>query len=359
MKKLLLIGFVLVAFAECRSKKAIKVDETKFYEGERVITDAQFAPLTLPYQVIEFSKVSDTMDIENLNFIGNDIIIMDSDNRVFVTDSAQKNISFPGKGLKMVSGLSILVKNDNQFLVQDLTRNELYEFVRQPASRNWSVSKAEVLPDALTGIVSMAQMPDSTLIATSVNHIEGKVIHFTPDTPHKVLGYIGTIPFNKDISQFVLAMAYRSTCIYDKSANKIYVAHFYTDLLESYNPDGTLSFRVHGPGNFKSVYRIAKQMGYQVFANTNESRKAFLDIACDDKYIYALYAGHPMDNVVRKKTLLIYKKNGDPYKKLVVEENIHQIELDERNKRLYGFKRGVKAFGLKKAEVVWYDVSNI
>jgi hypothetical protein len=340
MKSLSLI-FLLFLIA-CHSMKKDALDE--FYAGEKIFNDIEFESANLKYNVADMGNLPDSSDIASMEFVGDNIVVMTRKSNIYVLDKNYKEIAaFANDSLKMVGARTVFSKNSNEFFTYDLTKNIFHQFVFNESSNKWQYYRNALLRDSLHGLISMDFLPNNSLIATSVNNNSGKVINFTIDGPQKIIKYIGNIPNVKGQNSFVTGMEFRSSTSFDSSSDKIYVAHFYTDLIEAYDTEGKLQFKLHGPGNFRPVYQVGKQQQIPYFANTNETRVGYHDLDCDRNYLYALYSGKSSRDKDQKTIIYIFTKAGTPYKKIILDIDLYQIKVDQRNNRLYCFKTNAGA----------------
>ncbi|HET9056670.1 MAG TPA: BF3164 family lipoprotein [Chitinophagaceae bacterium] len=354
MKNLFLLLFLVIG---CKEKSG--EGEIEFYNGEKQFTNNQFSISSIKAVNIPLYSVTDTTDIRAIDFIGDNTIIVDAKNRIFIINKQYRKIAEFGTlasdSLKLISARNIIIKSQNEFLVHDLTKNILHPFKYDREINKWVVEKPIELIKDLHGLISFDTLPNSTLIATSVNSDKGKVIKFTIDSSQKIGGFIGKIPEIKKQISFVTCMEYRSSCIYDNNTNTIFLAHFYTDLIEAYDLKGVLKFKIHGPDNFKPVYKLGYQHGQQIFLNTKKTKTAYIALAADNKYLYTLYSGNEMKNSKASKTIYIFTKDGQPFKKIELVQDIYNIKIDKMNNRLYGFKTGEN----KLEQLFYFDLSKL
>lgn len=79
---------------------------------------------------------------------------------------------------------------------------------------------------------------------------------------------------------------------------------------------------------------------YQKTALSLDSRAGFLDVACTDKYVYALYSGRVLSDdlftAYYGNHIFVYDWDGNPVKHYVLDKDLFMLNIDEDNGTLYG-----------------------
>lgn len=73
--------------------------------------------------------------------------------------------------------------------------------------------------------------------------------------------------------------------------------------------------------------------------DSKEPNMYYSDLCVTDKQIYALYANQPITRWgldSKKSEIQVFNWNGDPVCKIIIPEYLLYINIDEKNKHLYG-----------------------
>lgn len=354
MNKLFIVP--LLFLISCHSKK----QETPytFYNNARLITDSQFKQLDIVYNTISIPGFTDSTSFSALNFIGDNIVLIDRKKRILIFDkkfSLVKEFSEKSpEHILLISPRSIVEINSKEFLVHDLTMNVLYDFYFEPKTKTWTNKRKIQLEENLHGLISIDKLIDSNFIATSINNIDGKLIKFQIDPIQKINNYFGKIPTSIDTNKYITGMEYRSSCSYDSLNKGFFIGHFYTDVIEFYNTKGDLLYKLHGPDNFSPIFKMEKKFGKNVFIHTKNTKTGYLSLTTDKNYLYALYSGKSLMDQ-NHKSIYIFTKQGEPYKKINLNININDIKIDKKTNRLYGFHIADNS----KEYLIYFDTKNI
>ncbi|MDN5286570.1 MAG: hypothetical protein JWR38_2844 [Mucilaginibacter sp.] len=241
-------------------------------------------------------------------------------------------------GLQLVSPMSIFKTRENEFNIYDLTTDLIYNFIKETSNNSWKLARKQKLPGELSGLVSIAMANDSTMLATSINNINGRLINFTLKPEPKVLKYIGDkIDINGN-SPFVTGLVYWSDLAHD-STDVNFVAYHKTDIFEAYNRNGKLIFRMKGPEKFDPLYRTIGKIDKQRYTENKETKSAFVSIVSDSRFVYLLYSGRTNAFSDRHKAQKVYilTKTGKPYKtfELNISTDLNKMIIDKYHEKLY------------------------
>jgi len=240
--------------------------------------------------------------------------------------------------LQLVSPMSIFKTRENEFNIYDLTTDLIYNFRKETGHNSWTLTGKQKLPGELSGLVSIAMANDSTMLATSINNISGRLINFTLKPAPKALKYIGDkIDINGN-SPFVTGLVYWSDLAHDNTGVD-FVSYHKTDILEAYNPKGKLIFRMQGPQKFYPLYRTIGKIDKQRYTENKETKSAFVSIVSDSRFVYLLYSGRTNAFSDRHKAQKIYMftKTGKPYKtfELNTSSDLNKMIIDKYHEKLY------------------------
>lgn len=277
--------------------------------------------------------------IKCLEVINNEVIAIDDANNLLAYDIYTKQthkISLEKSNpIDFISPKEIFALSAVKFVVYDLTSDCFFEYLRN--SNKWSISNTFKLDLPLRGLPSISPISSNQFVATSLNNIEGKLILGKISSKPEIEKYIGKIKKNPSENKYITGMINRSSCVFDKWTNNIFVANFYSDKLEGYSLSEKLLFETNGPDGFHPIYKVKNLQSDQVFVNTPKTKDAFLSITADKKFIYALYSGKTASELARSaaKTIYIYSKTGMPLKKISVTSDIGFIKADEASHSLY------------------------
>ncbi|MCX2584739.1 BF3164 family lipoprotein [Pedobacter sp. MR22-3] len=277
--------------------------------------------------------------IKCFEIINNEIIAIDDANNLLTYDISTKQthkiVSEKSSPVDFISPKEIFALSPEKFVVYDLTSDSFFEYLHNAGK--WAIGKSFQLDFPLHGLPSISPVSSNQFVATSLNNVEGKLIIGKLSPKPEIEKYIGKIEKKESENKYITGMINRSSCVFDKWTNNIFVGNFYSDKLECYNLNQELVFETNGPDGFDPIYKVKKVQSDQVFVNTPETRDAFISITADKKYIYALYSGKTTAQLAKNadKTIYIFSKTGIPVKKILVKSDIGLIKADDATQSLY------------------------
>ncbi|KIA92967.1 hypothetical protein OC25_14790 [Pedobacter kyungheensis] len=297
--------------------------------------------------------------IKCLEVVNHEVIAIDDANNLLSynidTKQTRRIVSEKTAPVDFISPKEIFAVSPSRFVVYDLTSDSFFEYLR--SGNRWSIGKSNQLYFPLHGLPSISPVSGNKFAATSLNNIEGKIIIGKLAPKPVIVKYIGKIDKKTSENKYITGMINRSSCVYDKWTNNIFVGNFYSDKVECYGINGKLKFQIYGPDGFNPVYKVKKVKSDQVFINTPDTKDAFISITCDKKYVYALYSGKTISQQVKdlSKTIFIFNKQGIPIKKILVRVDIGLIKADENSHALYCYFIDNNP----KTQILVYDTKNL
>lgn len=309
MKKII---FVLIIISSCTP--FVKDNNDKdFFKNTVIYSDISFLKSSLKYEVQNMHHAIGSNLINAMGIIDSNIIAMvDSKNRLFILDgkfNTLQELSFnTNHQIEFISPTLIVKVSKNDFYVYDLTLDKIFKFhyYNNKTMKKWDLEKTLPLISDITGLTSINILPNSVLLATSINNNNGRLIKFKIEPRQKILKYIGKRINIEGNNDFVTGLAYHSCGAYDKSTGNTFVSYYYSDLMESYDKEGHLLFRLQSPENFQPNYRTKGEEKNQRFVENKDTKVAYQSIASDDKYIYALYSGKNNTFGLTEKQLIFF-----------------------------------------------------
>jgi hypothetical protein len=115
----------------------------------------------------------------------------------------------------------------------------------------------------------------------------------------------------------------------------------------NYNPD---SISMTANLNF---YDPIFSVDQGVCVISRESKIAFIDISCNENYVYMLYSGMPMMKYAETQTckhLLVFDWNGNPIKRYELEEELAAFKVNSSGDKMYGIAY------MPETTIVQYDL---
>lgn len=326
MKKIYIILSLSLTILSCR--------EPKFLENATYISDDDFQQIQAVAKPVSLKGFN--AKIKHLSLSDEDeLILIDSLKQV---DLFNNNFEMQDQ-IKLVDDVIApqdIISTQKSFYLYDFSLNKLFQF-GQKEKEPYALSNTIIMEEELRGLTSISKVSDSLVVATSINNIKGKLLMIKIDSTPRVLKYFGSVDKEDAESNYITGMKYRSTCTYDRYTDRIFVASYFTDVMEGYDRQGKMLFRTHGIGGFEPEYEVKRMGSSQILVNTKKTRRAFLSLTTDEKYVYALYDGKPMKDLRKSfsRTIYIFDKKGKPLKKIQLNVKAYGIKADPHRKKLY------------------------
>jgi len=145
-----------------------------------------------------------------------------------------------------------------------------------------------------------------------------------------------------DIPLEVFKDAYSSKILLKPDGEKVVVAYRYTDAIEIFKTTDKSFKTIQGPEVFPVEY-VAKEAidGHKYMAKTKKTRKAFVDVATTDEFIYLLYSGclYEDENWSSGQKIYLFDWNGKPLKSYLLDRFVLTIGVDSYNSTIYSFDK--------------------
>lgn len=168
----------------------------------------------------------------------------------------------------------------------------------------------------------------STYKVQEIDFISGNLI--------KEFGEFGNIP--SDMPLDLCKDVYTSYIYSNPSKKKLVVPYRFTDVVEIYDLKTETSIAIQGPENFDVDFNFGEDKDYGFFMlATDKTKKAFVNGAVTNEYIYLIYSGH-FDEEERGsygKYIFVYDWEGNPIKKIELDCYIYSLAVSEDNKTIY------------------------
>ncbi|WP_459190094.1 BF3164 family lipoprotein [Parabacteroides sp. APC149_11_2_Y6] len=133
--------------------------------------------------------------------------------------------------------------------------------------------------------------------------------------------------------------AYRSIIITNQ-VDRVAICHFFTDLIDIYDNNGTLISRIHGPEHFFPKFKEYTDGNVITTRPVNKTYKdAFYSPVNVGDDFFVLYNGKNVGekdyNLLAEK-IFVFDWEGTPKKIFSLDQGISRISVDKRNKKIYG-----------------------
>lgn len=150
----------------------------------------------------------------------------------------------------------------------------------------------------------------------------------------------GSYPIsNTNYTNVEIIDAYRSI-ITTNQIDRVAICHFFTDLIDIYDYNGTLISRIHGPEHFFPNFKEYKDGNVITTRPVDKTYKdAFYSPVNVGDDFFVLYNGK---NVGEKnynllaKQIFVFDWNGTPKKIFSLDQGVSRISVDKKNKKIYG-----------------------
>lgn len=145
-----------------------------------------------------------------------------------------------------------------------------------------------------------------------------------------------------DIPLEVFKDAYSSKILLKPDGEKTVVAYRYTDAIEIFNTSDKSYITIQGPEVFPVEY-VAREAedGHNFMAKTRKTRKAFVNVATTDEFIYILYSGcrNGDENWSYGQEIYVFDWNGKPVKSYLLDRYVYTFGVSSDNSTIYSFDR--------------------
>lgn len=164
--------------------------------------------------------------------------------------------------------------------------------------------------------------------------------YFKFDKAGNKIGAFGERPVS-DItySDIEIVDAYRSV-LASNGRDKVAVFYYWTDLLEIYDKSGKLETRIHGPEHFYPHFQGYNDGG-MIYSKTipGKSRDAYYSPVSVGEQLFVLFNGKDPDQknyTILADRILVFGWDGTPQKIYELDRGISHMDIDEKNKKIYG-----------------------
>jgi len=125
------------------------------------------------------------------------------------------------------------------------------------------------------------------------------------------------------------------------SEDHIYVAYYFTDLIDIYNKTGTLIRRLFGPDHFKPDFSLTGIEAQGFMARPGErARFSYHSPVMTVDGLMVLYNGalqsERNESNFRMSQLFLFTPSGEPYIEFSLDPPLLRFCVDEKIKRIYG-----------------------
>ncbi|MFV0420295.1 MAG: BF3164 family lipoprotein [Dysgonomonas sp.] len=119
--------------------------------------------------------------------------------------------------------------------------------------------------------------------------------------------------------------------------DRIFLTHYFTDLIEIYDTAGNLINRIQGPDYFLPHVKEYKTEDISFGYSKEDARVAYSAPANAGDEVFVIYSGglYSEDNG-HKKNILVFDWNGKPIRKYELDKPVYGITIDIKNRYIYG-----------------------
>lgn len=166
--------------------------------------------------------------------------------------------------------------------------------------------------------------------------VDSRVVELVEGDSLKVLaGYSPDIygRYDKDFA----VQPYGGVIKANTSRKSCVIACRYADQLEIVSLETGKPIFIKGPECFEPKSEIFKGSAGAVVAHSSEEKKGYVDVCCDDRYIYALYSGRETGtpNSSYGRSIRVFDWNGEYQVKYILDRDILAIDIDSDNNVVY------------------------
>lgn len=153
------------------------------------------------------------------------------------------------------------------------------------------------------------------------------------------MGNFENIP--DDVPLAIVKDAYTAYIFLNPSKSKAVLPYRFTDVVEIYDLDKGTNIAVKGPEQFDVIFKEEQRQGNYYMGKKQDTRKAFVNGAVTEKYIYLLYSGHSYthEDWSYGRYIHVYDWQGSPIKKLALDRYIYAFIVSQDNKTIYSYGR--------------------
>jgi hypothetical protein len=168
---------------------------------------------------------------------------------------------------------------------------------------------------------------------------ENRMVVF--DTTGGINGYIGELLPGKAKSTppAIHNQACKGVVKITPDGKHAIVSAQYTDYLDIYDNTGRLEQRINGPKNILPIYDVVNVSDTPVMAINDEKTKyGYIDVACSNEYIYALFSGNSFKENYEGNIIHVYDHQGNLFNTYMLDQKISFITIDIEHNKIYGVK---------------------
>ncbi|WP_106831894.1 BF3164 family lipoprotein [Parabacteroides pacaensis] len=299
-------------------------------------------------------KAEETIDLEKYNILsptnimyGNNLLIMEDRNQNELLHIIDMRSQVCVHGVKKGEGPNEIISfgsveyTDNMVYYYDIAKKIIYQMDPYQSIKDTLMHYKEYMrldTDSRPFILSKI---DSNFVATGIF----KDKRYLLISPHgECKNYFVDYPFfesTKDFTPMETSILYISSYFAIKPDQ--------TKFICVAQKAGVISFCQVNNGEIEEYKRISyhaplvrqtKDTNMPAIAYKKDNKVAFCGVACNDKYIYALYSGRSFtshgDESFQCEHLLVYDWNGNPIKRYHLDKPLFSFCLDSDNQVVYG-----------------------
>jgi len=142
---------------------------------------------------------------------------------------------------------------------------------------------------------------------------------------------------DEDVPIQVFKDAHSSIILSKPDGEKILVAYRYTDVIEIIDVNDQSIKTIQGPESFNVEYTVGESESHRFMQKTKKTKKAFVNGAVTDEYIYLLFSGFKSghENWSYAKELFVYTWEGLPVMSYNLDRSIYTIGIDQKGSTIY------------------------
>lgn len=246
----------------------------------------------------------------------------------------------PNEGLS-IAKLSVGSNSTPFIWAYDITLSKFFKISKDSliSSKNYIPEQEFILGKELKNIISPNFINDSLIMATTFSFDDSRYLYANTE---KIIKKVGTLPdvTNSDMlldrpnTKFPnKAFIFKAISIKHPTENKVAVFYNRADRAEFYANDKLIKI-LHSKENFGPIMTVTKlERGFSIEEN-EKNKYAYLSIATNKKYIYALYSGNYEGKTTSNK-ILIFNWDGKFIKEVILDREVSKINIDSKNSILY------------------------